>query len=144
MLRIVCIILFSFLAVSCKTTPVNTTPHANKHSYPVTSLKNSSWNVPSVASRGLMDYPKLTFTFKETEISGFSGCNRFRGSYTVLDSRLEIDELITTRKLCSKVVMFQEYLLLNELKKTLVLSMTDNRVIQLTNNTGEVTILSMQ
>lgn len=144
MLRIVCIILFSLLAVGCKTTTVDMPPQANKPSYPVTSLKDTSWNVLSVASRGLMRHPTLTFSFKEDQVIGFSGCNQFKGSYTVIDSRLEISELITTRKLCSKVIMFQEYLLLNELKKTLILSKTDYRVIQLTNNNGEVTILNMQ
>lgn len=144
MLRIVCMILFSMLAVGCKTAPVDMAQQASSFSSPVVSLKDSSWNVLSVASRGLMDLPKLTLSFKEAEVSGFSGCNQFRGRYTVVDSRLEVGELLTTRKLCSKVIMFQEYLLLNELKKTLFLSRTDNRVILLTNNNGEATTLSMQ
>lgn len=144
MLRIVSFILFSLLAVGCTTAPVQMTLQTNIPSSPVVSVKNSAWSVLSVASRGLMDYPKLTLSFDEAEVSGFSGCNQFRGGYTIVDSRLEVGELSTTRKLCSKVIMFQEYLLLNELKKILLLSRTDNRVILLKNNNGEVTTLSMQ
>ena len=75
---------------------------------------------------------------------GFSGCNRFKGQYEIINSRLEVGPLASTRKYCSKVIMNQEHLLLNELSKSLLLSQKDNRVIQLINNKGEVTRLMMQ
>jgi heat shock protein HslJ len=111
----------------------------------ITSLSNTSWVVQSVAGRGLMEHISLTIHFKNnSEIEGFSGCNRFKGQYEIINSRLEVGPLALTRKYCSKVTMYQEHLLLNELSQSLVLSQRDNRGIQLINNKGEVTRLMMQ
>ena len=144
MLRIVCTVIFSLFIGGCQTTsnlPIDT---SNK-GVEITSLSNTSWVVQSVADRGLMEYLSLTLHFKShSEVEGFSGCNRFKGQYEIINSRLEIGPLASTRKYCSKVKMYQEHLLLNELSQSLILSQRDNRVIQLINNKGEVTRLMMQ
>lgn len=144
MLRIVCIILFSSVMAGCQSTSSYVTQEISQNSYPVDSLMGSSWYATSIAGRGLMDYPKLTLSFEDNQVVGFSGCNHLKGQYSILNSRLEIRELISTRKLCSKVLMFQEHLLLNELKKPLLLSMTDNKVIRLINNDNDITTFKMQ
>lgn len=150
MLRIVCTVIFSLLISGCQTTPnllsnSSTSKELTNNSAAITSLNNTSWVVQSVAGRGLMEYLSLTLHFKShSEIEGFSGCNRFKGQYEIINSRLEVGPLASTRKYCSKVIMNQEHLLLNELSKPLFLSQKDNRVIQLINNKGEVTRLMMQ
>ncbi|WP_036552157.1 META domain-containing protein [Neptunomonas japonica] len=144
MLRIVCAFIFSLLIVGCQTTsnlPAKTSTSGTE----ITTLDNTSWIVQSVAGRGLMEYLSLTLNFKsDSEVEGFSGCNRFKGQYEIINSRLEIGPLASTRKYCSKVIMYQEHLLLNELSQPLTLSQMDNRVIQLINNKSEVTRLMMQ
>ena len=144
MLRIVCIAIFSLLISGCQTTSSLSTNTATNGAE-ISSLNNTSWTVQSVAGRGLMEYLSLTLNFKNnSEVEGFSGCNRFKGQYEIINSQLEVGPLASSRKHCSKVIMYQEHLLLNELSQPLTLSQKDNRVIQLINNNGEVTRLMMQ
>lgn len=144
MLRIVCTAIFSLLISGCQTTSSLSTNTATNGAE-ISSLNNTSWTVQSVAGRGLMEYLSLTLNFKNNrEVEGFSGCNRFKGQYEIINSQLEVGPLASTRKHCSKVIMYQEHLLLNELSQPLTLSQKDNRVIQLINNNGEVTRLMMQ
>jgi heat shock protein HslJ len=144
MLRIVCIAIFSLLISGCQTTS-NLSTNTATNGAEISSLNNTSWTVQSVAGRGLMEYLSLTLNFKNNrEVEGFSGCNRFKGQYEIINSQLEVGPLASTRKHCSKVIMYQEHLLLNELSQPLTLSQKDNRVIQLINNNGEVTRLMMQ
>lgn len=144
MLRIVCTVIFPILIAGCQTTS-NLSTHTSTSGTEITSLDNTSWVVQSVADRGLMEYLSLTLNFKSnSEVEGFSGCNQFKGQYEIINSRLEIGTLASTRKYCSKVIMYQEQLLLNELSQPLVLSQMDNRVIQLINNKNEITRLMMQ
>jgi heat shock protein HslJ len=140
----VCIAIFSLLISGCQTTSSLSTNTATNGAE-ISSLNNTSWTVQSVAGRGLMEYLSLTLNFKNNrEVEGFSGCNRFKGQYEIINSQLEVGPLASTRKHCSKVIMYQEHLLLNELSQPLTLSQKDNRVIQLINNNGEVTRLMMQ
>ncbi|SIS53750.1 META domain-containing protein [Neptunomonas antarctica] len=135
----------SLIVVGCQTISSAPAPRLALPVNPVSSLDATSWRVKLVAGRGLMDHLSLNIDFKiNGEVVGFSGCNRFMGRYEIVDSYLHIESLASSRKLCSKVIMNQEFLLLNELRKPLLLSQTDNRVIKLINNESEVTILMMQ
>jgi heat shock protein HslJ/uncharacterized membrane protein len=51
---------------------------------------------------------RLTLKFQGGKVSGSSGCNRFRGSFTAEGSALKIGSLSTTRKACEDAVMAQE------------------------------------
>jgi heat shock protein HslJ len=51
---------------------------------------------------------RLTLMFRDGEVSGSSGCNRFHGSFTVEGGALKIRPLATTRKACEDEVMTQE------------------------------------
>jgi heat shock protein HslJ len=51
---------------------------------------------------------RLTLQFKDGQVSGSSGCNRFHGAYTVNGSALTIGPLAATRMACRDEVMTQE------------------------------------
>lgn len=44
----------------------------------------------------------ITFDYTQKKVSGFSGCNRFFGSYILNENSLKFDALGTTKKLCSE------------------------------------------
>ena len=51
---------------------------------------------------------RLTLMFKDGQVSGSSGCNRFHGSFKVDGKMLAIGSLATTRMACEEAVMAQE------------------------------------
>ncbi len=51
---------------------------------------------------------RLTLVFRDGEVSGSSGCNRFHGSFTAEGNALKVGPLATTRKACDDPVMAQE------------------------------------
>ncbi len=145
MLRIIGLIVVSFICAGCQSNPSVPIGNVSVTGDPIASLKATSWSVKTVAGRGLMEYLTLTLTFdNEVELTGFSGCNWFKGHYKITSSQLEVEALSSTKKYCSKVIMYQEHLLLKELSKPLTLSQKNNKVIQLINNKGKVTSLMMQ
>jgi heat shock protein HslJ/uncharacterized membrane protein len=57
---------------------------------------------------------RLTLMFKDGQVSGSSGCNSFRGSFTVAENALTIHHpLAATRRACEDAVMVQEQEFLN-------------------------------
>ncbi|HSN57381.1 MAG TPA: META domain-containing protein [Candidatus Sulfomarinibacteraceae bacterium] len=51
---------------------------------------------------------RLTLEFRDGQVSGDSGCNRFHGSFTVAGTALAIGPLATTRMACDDERMVQE------------------------------------
>ena len=51
---------------------------------------------------------RITLMFQGGKVSGSSGCNRFRGTFTAEGNALKIGPLATTRKACEDAVMTQE------------------------------------
>lgn len=59
---------------------------------------------------------QLTLTFRDGQVSGSSGCNRFHGSFAVEGSALKIRPLATTRMACEDEVTAQEQAFLRALE----------------------------
>jgi len=79
-------------------------PHSNNSSrQEVTGYNNGRQAVvgPKVGSR-------LTVMFRDGQVSGSSGCNRFHGSFTAQGNALAIHPLATTRMACEEGLMAQE------------------------------------
>jgi heat shock protein HslJ len=68
----------------------------------------SGYNNGRQAVVGPLVGTRLTLMFEDGQISGFSGCNRFRGLFEVEGNALTIQPLATTRKACEHAVMVQE------------------------------------
>jgi heat shock protein HslJ/uncharacterized membrane protein len=80
---------------------------------PPPRLEGVSWEVTGYNNgRQAVVSPKigtrLTVTFRDGEVSGSSGCNRFHGAFTAEGSALKIRPLATTRMACEDEVMTQE------------------------------------
>lgn len=47
----------------------------------------------------------IRFEENENDISGFTGCNRLRGKYSLTEQRLQLSDLSTTRMSCAEMGM---------------------------------------
>ncbi|AWV90098.1 META domain-containing protein [Bradymonas sediminis] len=81
-------------------------------------LVGAEWSVESLAGSGLVEetQPTLMFT-ADGEVSGQASCNRFFGSYQLVDDGLTITTAGTTRMACPVLVMEQEQLMLKVLNE---------------------------
>ncbi|MGE5265940.1 MAG: META domain-containing protein [Deltaproteobacteria bacterium] len=59
---------------------------------PLASLAGSEWGFPDAGDAYVQ--------FKEKDVSGFAGCNRFRATYTFDGGALTLGPLATTRMAC--------------------------------------------
>lgn len=68
-----------------------------------------AWLLEDLGGRGVMDMIQTTIEFDaEGGVFGGGGCNRFTGSYTFEDGRLEFSPLAGTKMMCPEAVMDQE------------------------------------
>jgi heat shock protein HslJ len=67
------------------------------------------WLLEDLGGRGVMDTAQTTIEFDgEGRVSGSGGCNRFTGSYSYDDGRLDLGPLAGTKMMCPEAVMDQE------------------------------------
>ncbi len=68
-----------------------------------------AWLLEDLGGRGVMDMVQTTIEFSaEGGVVGAGGCNRYTGSYTFDDGRLEFSPLAGTKMMCPEAVMDQE------------------------------------
>src|SRR3990170_4545541 len=60
------------------------------------SLDGTSWLVVSLEDKASLSGIEMTAVFDTGKLHGFSGCNQFGGSYTVIGDRIRISELQST------------------------------------------------
>ncbi len=68
----------------------------------LTSLSGTEWG-PETAGK-----PEQTIQFKESDVAGQGGCNRFGGRYTFASGAIEIGPLYSTRMACAAETMDAE------------------------------------
>ena len=64
------------------------------------SLDGTSWLVVSLEDKASLSGIEMTAVFDTGKLHGFSGCNQFGGSYTVIGDRIRISELQSTLMAC--------------------------------------------
>jgi heat shock protein HslJ len=78
------------------------------------ALTETTWRLATVQgqdpNRLAGEQPALLRLTTDRGVSGFGGCNRFRGTYTVLGDSLRFGPLITTRRACGGMELEQTYL----------------------------------
>jgi heat shock protein HslJ len=114
---------------------------------PQASLTGVPWRVQSVNNgRGgvasVVVGTRLSVTFGDDGIvSGETGCNAFRGSYTVTGTTIELGQLITTRRACtSEAAGAQEQAFLAALASSTHLELSGDR-LTLRNDAGSTQII---
>ncbi|GGG20586.1 META domain-containing protein [Pontibacter amylolyticus] len=84
-----------------------------------TELKSSYWILLSLQDQQFEDNPEnqtayIRFEAGENELTGFTGCNRLMGRYSLSNGSLQLTNLATTRAMCP--IIEQENLLMAVLK----------------------------
>lgn len=64
------------------------------------SLDGSEWRIASVGGQSVTLPRPATIAFTEDRVSGWTGCNRFTGGYTLQSGRLSTPRLAMTRVAC--------------------------------------------
>ena len=94
---------------------------------PLSSLNGSEWGFPDAGDAYIQ--------FREKDVSGFSGCNRFFGSYSFVGGELTFGPLVTTRMACPPDKMDTERRVLQLLEATKTAAAT-HTVLTLKDATG--------
>lgn len=87
----------------------------------LSSLAGSEW--------GFEQGSDTYIQFAEKDVSGFAGCNRFRGSYTFADGKLSFGPLANTRMACPPEQMETERKVLQLLEATKAADATHKTLI---------------
>ena len=81
-------------------------------------LVGSEWQLEDLGGRGVLDRVQATLAFPEAgRVAGNSSCNRFFGSYTLMQDRVAFGQLGGTRMACPEAVADQETRYLDALQK---------------------------
>lgn len=112
-------------------------PDQENHTNNLTTI-GGSYDVETLNNNRVLEH-NLTLNFNQLEeqLSGFSGCNRFMGSYSLQTDSIKIGPLASTRMFCGDAANQIEFEMLDALSKTdtVILSngilqfMNDERVL---------------
>ena len=81
-------------------------------------LVGSEWRLEDLGGRGVINGAQATLAFPEAgRVAGNSSCNRFFGSYTLMQDRIALGQLGGTRMACAPAVDEQEARYLDALQK---------------------------
>jgi len=103
-------------------------------------LTSSAWRPQRLGEMRLDDTTEMYVQFEaDGQVSGNAGCNRFFGSYELLDEKLAIGPLGATRMACPEPAMSFEITLL-ELLQSSTTAVTANERLALRNNQGDTIV----
>lgn len=71
-------------------------------------LNGTVWQVEDVDNGGIIDNSMITVAFADGQVTGFTGCNRYFGTYETVGSSLTVRGLGNSRKACPPAIMAQE------------------------------------
>ncbi|APY10717.1 hypothetical protein BWZ22_05440 [Seonamhaeicola sp. S2-3] len=99
-----------------------------------TTMLQDNFNITTLNGTNVSAF-NLTIAFADStkQVSGFSGCNRFFGSYTIENNTIKLGPLATTRKMCTPKLNSVESELLDALTKTNHFSIKNDTLILLEN-----------
>ena len=72
-------------------------------------LVGTEWRLDDLAGTGVVDRAQATLAFPEPgRVAGNGSCNRFFGSYTLINDRIAFGQMGSTRMACAGAVAEQE------------------------------------
>ena len=81
-------------------------------------LVGTEWRLEDLAGAGVIDRAQATLAFPEPgRVAGNGSCNRFFGSYTLINDRIAFGQMGSTRMACAGAVAEQESRYLAALQK---------------------------
>ncbi len=82
---------------------------------PNINLNGTSWILSNMVTSELASKATLTATFEDGLLAGSAGCNRYTTSYQVDETRLNLEAIATTRRLCDEVTNVDEQAFLEKM-----------------------------
>src|SRR5690554_264912 len=127
------ILLSTFTFTSCGNSKEVTAMEANKE----TMTQISGIYYVSTIGENNHDSDELTIQFEEQSntVSGFLGCNRFTGTYTLDGNSISFGPLATTRMMCEEANNKMEQNMLSALENTTSINI-ENQELSLSNSKG--------
>ncbi len=75
----------------------------------VKETEESYWKAVDIAGRGIPPDVSTTIALRDNgRITGFAGCNQYRGNYRTLSSFIVVEDIETTSNICANPVMYHE------------------------------------
>ncbi|WP_034060751.1 META domain-containing protein [Lacinutrix jangbogonensis] len=119
------ILLFAIILNACgASNKASNSSVDNKNS--VQNTLNGTFIVSAMETENQSKNLTLNFDNKTNKVSGFSGCNRFFGTYTVKRNTIDFKALASTRKMCEENSNVVETQMLAALEKTTHFEIKDN------------------
>ena len=139
-------ILFSLFALIMYTRSCNSSKKAAENTNTETTNSNTSNKMRLLLSGSYIITQientdnisnKLTINFddKLNKVTGFTGCNRFFGAYTINNSALSFGNMATSKKFCPEEINAVERQLLNAISRVNSFTVQDNNLVLLENDT---------
>lgn len=124
----------------------NTYPLCHQVKAPVkkpTTILEKEWRVERIGNEAVVGQVPLTVMFKENnKIAGFSGCNRFGGTYVLIGGKLVIKQNIyTTRKACLSDDLMEQEMRFLALLATMTQVKLENGELRLSNDKQQQILL---
>jgi heat shock protein HslJ len=112
---------FNLALSACTSSSTQLRPMSSEHSpQSRVALNNSSWRLERWERKGsavaLVPKIEVSLNFENNQVNGFGGCNRFGGSFNLVDDRLSLGALQASQRGCDAVVMNQESQFLSALQ----------------------------
>lgn len=92
---------------------------------------NGTFNVSKIGNKIITNKLTISFDSKTNTLSGFSGCNRFFGSYTVNKNTIVFNGIGSTKKMCENDKNKVESHMMSALEKTTHFKIKDNQLMLL-------------
>ena len=111
--------LFAIILNACSATGKTASNITNDTKNSVQPSLNGTYTVSNMDVDNLAENLTISFDEATNKVSGFSGCNTFFGSYTIIDNAITFKGLGSTRKMCAdKNAILNETKMLTALGKT--------------------------
>lgn len=132
-LSLVSVAFLVFFAPGCK----DTDPKMNPSDKPLEGVTWKLWELSGneISPAGEADPVTITFDPATGQVSGFSGVNRFHGSYTIDDSVISFGPVISTRMAGAPELMELESAFLKFVSTDVDFEITDGRLALAINET---------
>lgn len=125
--------ILSAMLLACQYNAPATTSAPNNESTETASVQEltGTWHIESIGERPVIDHSPARIQFlADGRINGNASCNRFSGTYSVVDGKLAISRsLIATKMMCLPALMQQEQHLFEVLPDAVAVTFTNGIII---------------
>lgn len=104
----------------------------------VTTREETYWKAVDIAGRGIPPDVSTTIALRtQGTITGFAGCNQYRGHYQAVSSFIAFNEIETTSNICANPVMYHENRYFKFLKSVEIFKVTDEQLLLYTSESDQ-------